>query len=201
MNAAPVDVTRLIRIATLLFTLLAGSLVYLAYEPRIGVLDARLDDAEAELRSDDIAFSETPRLRAERATLASRFDERFTRSGDAAFLRDLAADVRRHGVDVLSTTVTPDDSGTTIAPAKPSRALAYDGPGMSGNDDRRARFRRTHVSLELHGTYAHLLAAIADLSGGADIVNVDAPALRRDDDALTASVPVTLVEPLQGGDE
>ncbi len=198
MTATPIDVSRLIRIATLLFTLLAGSLVYIAYEPRIGALDAQLDDAESELRSDDIAFSEIPRLRAERAQLASRYDELFTRSGDAAFLRDLAADVRRHGVDVVSTTVAPDDSNTVATDG--SITVAPDS-STSGVHDRRAHFRRAHVTLELHGSYAHLLATIADLSGRAVLVRVDAPALRRDGAAITASIPVTLVEPLQDGAE
>jgi hypothetical protein len=183
MTATPVNVSRMIRIATLLLTLLAGSLVYCAYEPSIGALDTQLDDAESELRSDDVAFSEIPRLRAERAELASRYDEPFRRSEDAAFLGAVAAAVKRHDVVLLSTTVAADE------------------PAATETVDRRPHFRRTSLSLELHGSYSHLLATIADLSGAADIARVGIAALRRDGAAITASIPVTLVEPMQGGPE
>jgi Tfp pilus assembly protein PilO len=182
MNAAPIDVPRLIRIASLLFAILAGALVYFAYQPQIDGLQTRLDDAEAQLRSEEVAFTEMPRLRAERFALAERYDALFEQNPEAVFLRELASTVHRHDVRLVATSVTPD-------------ATAENGPAAAHP----ALFKQTGVSLELRGTYAHLLGAIGDLSRGSEIVGVDPPTLRRDGDAVVASVPVTIYEPSKNG--
>jgi hypothetical protein len=181
VNAAPVDVPRLIRIATLLFAILAGSLVYFAYQPQIDAAQLRLDDAEADLRSQDVALSETPRLRAERAMLARRYDTPFAKNPEAVFLRELASTVSRHDVSLVSTTVSADGPGAALA-AHP------------------ALFKQTQVLLELRGKYGHLLATVRDLSIGSAIVGVEAPTIRRDGTALIASVPVTIYEPTDARD-
>ena len=75
MNAAqPIDVPRLIRIATLLFALLGATLVYLTFAPVVDGLEQRIDDAQATLRSDEIAASEMPHVRAERDELARHYE-------------------------------------------------------------------------------------------------------------------------------
>jgi Tfp pilus assembly protein PilO len=180
MNATPIDVPRLIRIATLLFAILAGALVCFAYQPQVDGLQAKLDDAEAQLRSEDVAFAEVPRLRAERAELAQRYDALFEQNPEAVFLRELASTVQRHDVGLVATSVTADATSENGA-AHP------------------ALFKQTGVSLELRGTYAHLLAAIGDLSRGSEIVGVDPPTLRRDRDAVVATVPITIYEPSKSG--
>jgi len=180
MSARPSDGPRMLRTATLIFSLLAGAVVYFAYQPQIDVLASRLQDDESELRSGDIAFSELPRLRRERAALARRYDGAFAHAAEATFLRDLASTVRRHDVTLVSTSVVQD---TTAGP----------------NGSNKTLLEATHATLELRGRYVDLLAAVADLSAGADMVGVEAPALHRDGSSIVASVPVTLYEPEEGG--
>lgn len=178
MNATnAVDIPRLIRIATLLFTLLGGSIVYFAFAPSIDALQQRIDDGQATLRSDEVAFSEVPLVRAERDALARRYATLFGQNPEAVFLRELSSTVRRNGVALLSTTVTRDANGAKNE--SPSSSL----------------LAPTLLQIELRGSYAHVLGAIADLSLGSEIVNVGAPSLRRDDDAVIASVPVVIYEP------
>jgi hypothetical protein len=181
VSATPIDVPRLVRIATLLFAILAGSLVYFSYQPQIDAEQIRLDDAESDLRSQDVALSEMPRLRAERILLARRYDTPFAKNPEAVFLRELASTVARHDVSLVSTTVSGDAAATTVS-AHP------------------ALFKQTQVLLELRGTYGHLLATVRDLSLGSAIVGVEAPTIRRDGNALIASVPVTIYEPSDARD-
>lgn len=178
MNATnAIDVPRLIRIATLLFTLLGGSIVYFTFAPTIDALQQRIDDAQATLRSDEVAFSEVPHVRIERDALARRYAALFGQNPEAVFLRELSSTVRRNGVSLLSTTVTRDTSGPK--PASPVTSL----------------LAPTLLQIELRGSYSHVLAAIAEVSLGSEIVNVRAPSLRRDGDAVIASIPVTIYEP------
>ncbi len=180
MNAASaMDVPRLIRIATLLFALLAGTLVYLAFYPVVDGLEQRVDDAQATLRSDDVAAYEIPRVQLERDDLARRYEHLFAANPEAVFLRELSRSARSRHVTVLSTSVTHDTSGSS--------------PGPS------ALLAPVRVTIELRGTYRDLLAAVGDLSLGSEIVDVDAPSLRRDDDAVIASIPVTIYEPDASG--
>jgi hypothetical protein len=181
MNAHPIDVPRLIRIATLLFAVLAGCLVYFAYEPFVDGAQTKLEDGQAELRSEDVAFAEIPRLRAERIALARRYDPIFALNAQASFLRELAQTVRRHNVTLVSTSVEPD--------ASPLKDPATTLPAL---------LRQRQVSLELRGTYPHLLATVAEVSRGPGIVGAAEPTLRRAEGAIVATVPVTLYEPAQG---
>ncbi len=177
MNATnAIDIPRLIRIATLLFTLLGGSIVYFTFAPSVDALQQRIDDAQATLRSDEVAFSEVPHVRVERDALAHRYATLFGQNPEAVFLRELSSTVRRNRVALLSTSVSRDANGPKPQPL--SSLLAP-----------------TALQIELRGSYAHVLAAIGDLSLGSEIVNVAAPSLRRDDDAVIASIPVTIYEP------
>jgi hypothetical protein len=179
-TSAPIDGTRMLRATTLIVSLLSCTGIYCAYQPQIDALALRLQDDESELRSGDIAFSELPRLRVEQAVLARRYRGAFERAGEATFLRHLASTVRGHNVTLVSTSVAQDTTA-----------------GSNGSN--RTLFEATHATLELRGRYVDLLAAVADLSAGAEMVGVDTPALRRDGDAIVASVPVTLSEPQSGG--
>jgi Tfp pilus assembly protein PilO len=169
----PIDVPRLIRIASVACAILAGALVYLRFEPDLDATRAQIDDARDELRSEDVVFADVPRLRSERAALRERYARLFAQNPEAVFLRDLDATVRRHGVEVVSSR-----AGRATHP--PGAAAAPQIP----------------LTLELRGSYRNLLATIVDLSRGDEIVEVDAASLRRDGDALIASVPVAVFEPL-----
>jgi Tfp pilus assembly protein PilO len=180
MNAAPIDVPRLIRIATLLFSILAGTLVWSAYQPQVASLEARLNDDQMSLRSQEVAFAETPRLRAEREDLARHYGPLLAPNTEAVFLRELAATIRRHNVSLLSSSVTRD-------PPEPKERQS---------SSYAALFAQREVSIELRGAYRPLLATIGDLSHGSEIVRVDPPELRRDGEAVVATIPVTIYEPV-----
>jgi Tfp pilus assembly protein PilO len=182
MNAPPIDIPRLIRLVTFFCAIAAGALVYAVYDPQVDAAQSRLDDVQANLLSQEVALTAMPRLRLERAALARRYDTPFAKNPEAVFLRELAATVARHGLTLESTSVAQEPPGSPHA-VHP------------------ALFKQTQVSLELRGTYAHLLAALADLSKGSAIVGIDAPALRRDGDALLASVPATIYEPSDSAGE
>jgi Tfp pilus assembly protein PilO len=170
----PIDVPRLIRIASVACAILAGALVYLRFEPDLDATRAQIDDARDELRSEDVVFADVPRLRSERAALRERYARLFLQNPEAVFLRDLDAAVRRHGVEVVSSRAGRATQAPVTTTAPPQIPL----------------------TLELRGSYRDLLATIVDLSRGDEIVEVDAPSLRRDGDALIASVPVAVFEPL-----
>jgi hypothetical protein len=171
-----IDVPRLIRIVSFSVALLAGLLVYFAFAPTMGVLQQRIDDAQATLRSDEVAFSEVPRLREEHDDLARRYGTLFAQNPDAVFLRELGAIVRKNRITLLSTTVSRDPTtakvethGVLLAP--------------------------TSLEIVMRGSYARLLVAIATLSLGSEIVEVRAPSMRRDGDSVIASIPLTIFEP------
>jgi Tfp pilus assembly protein PilO len=176
MTAVPVDVPRLIRIATLLFSILSGSLVWLAYQPQIASLETRLDNDQSALRSEEVAFAETPRLRSERERLARRYGTLLGANPEAIFLRELAWNIRRHGVTLQSSAASQD------RPVPGLRAPA-------------ALLGQTQLSIELRGSYRGLLAAVGELSHGSEIVGVNTPALRRDGDAVVATIPLTIYAP------
>jgi len=175
-NTRPIDVPRLIRLATLLSSVAAGAVVFFAYEPRTELLAQRLDDTETALRSDDIAFAEIPRLRVERDRLARQYTF-IARDAEAVFLRELASNVHRHALTLLSTTASQSDV-----------------PNRSSGDG--VTFHATDLTLELGGSYEHLLAGLSEMSLGSEMVGVEAPSLRRDGPRLVATVPVTIYEPL-----
>ncbi len=175
-----VNVPRLIAIATLLFCVLAASLVYLAFDPQVEALQMRLDDEQATLRSEEVAFAEIPHVRFERDQLARRYDRLLAENPEAVFLNDLDATTRRHGVRLSATTIARDTAATTQT---------------SDPQGQPSLFTQTRVRLELRGTYGGLLAAIGDLSLGDEIVRVEAPSLQRSGNELVASVPVTIFEP------
>ncbi len=176
MTQPRIDISRLIRIAALALTVLAVALVYANYTPQIDALQARIDDGRNELRSDDEAFAEATALRGERARLAQRYASLFAANPEAVFVRELATTVHRHHVQLVDTNVTQDaestDAGATGVP-----------------------FSRARVSIGLRGTYRTLLGTIADLSTGSEIVEVREPNLRRDGDAIVATVPLVIYEP------
>ncbi len=178
MNA-PIDVRRLIRIATFLFCVVAAMLVYLSFAPQIDASGERIDAAQSQLNSDESSFSELGVLRSERDTLARRYARLFAQNPEAVFLRGLASDVARHGVTLVATTETRDTS---------SQAAANDPEAGSPGE-------KTLLSVEMRGHYRNLLAAIGELSLGPEIVRVDMPTLRRDGADVTALVPVTIFEP------
>ncbi len=175
-----IDIGRALRIATFLCAALAGAFVYFAYEPQAAAAQQRVDDAQARLRSDEVAFSEMPHLRLERAELEHRYAQLFEQNAEAVFLRELASTVRRHGVMLATTSVSQDlDAPPTVA--KP------------------ALFSANRVSLELRGTYRDLLGAIGDLSLGSEIVAVEPPSMRRDGSTIAATVRAVIYEPAHGG--
>ncbi|MBC5800200.1 MAG: hypothetical protein GIX03_07910 [Candidatus Eremiobacteraeota bacterium] len=181
MNATgAVNVPRLTAIATLLLCVLGASLVYFAFNPQVEALQSRLDDEQATLRSEEVAFAEIPHVRLERDQLARRYDRLLAENPEAVFLSDLDATMHRHNVRLSATTIIHDATPTTQTPEPQGQ------PSL---------FTPTRVRLELRGTYAHLLAAIGDVSLGAEIVRVEAPSLQRSGNELTASVPVTIFEP------
>jgi hypothetical protein len=173
---APVDVPRLIRIASVACAIFAGALVYVGFEPQLDALRAAADGVRSELRSDDIVFADEPRLREERDALRRRYANLFRKNPQAVFFSDLAVVVRRHRVELVSTNAggAPPDGG-----ANPTTDP----------------FARSIFTLELRGPYRRLLATIVDLSRGREIVRVEAPSFRRDGDSLVASVPVSIFEP------
>ncbi len=177
MNA-PIDVRRLIRIATFLFCVVAATLVYLSFAPQIDASGERIDAAQSQLNSDESSFSELGVLRSERDSLARRYARLFAQNPEAVFLRGLASDVARHGVTLVATTETRDTS------SQPANA-----------PDAGSAAEKTVLSVEMRGHYRNLLAAIGELSLGPEIVRVDMPTLRRDGADVTALVPVTIFEP------
>lgn len=179
-SAARIDIPRLIRIATFLFAVAAGAGVYMTYQPQIEAMQQRIDDNNDELRSDDVAFNEAAVLRGERATLSARYASLFAQNPQAVFVRELATLVRRNGVRLTSTTVTPEDQSDP-----PASAL----------------FAKTRLALELRGSYRRLLTAIADLSMGSEIVEVRAPSLARESGSVVAKVPVVIYEPLRAASQ
>jgi Tfp pilus assembly protein PilO len=171
-----------IGIATFLFGVLAAVLVYVACEPQAEGLARRLDDLELELRSDDVAFAEIPRLRRERDELAARYAPLFAQDAQAVFVRELATALRRHGLTLLATSLA--SNATSADPTAGQVPL-----------------RQIHLSLQIRGDYRALLAVTSELSQSAELVGVSAPSLRRDRGALVGTVPVTIYEPLQASTE
>ena len=130
----PFDVSRVARIATLLFAVAAAALVYAIDEPRVRALQFRIDDAATALRSEEIAAHEAPALRDERDALAARYASLFAQNSEALFLRELLTLTRSRRVRVIA---------TSLAAAEPERT--------SGGSD--LPFLRTRGTLELRGAY------------------------------------------------
>jgi hypothetical protein len=97
------------------------------------------------------------------------------RGVEAVFIRDLDANVHRHGADVLSTIAQRDRADGSTA-------------------DGETEMRRIDLTIELRGSYRNLLGTIADLSVGDQIVDVRSVSLRRADTSLIARVPISLFE-------
>ena len=175
-NAA-LDVSRLIRIASVLSAIATATLGYCFYEPRVESLRYHIADTEAALRSVEVAQSEMPQLREERDALAMRYAHFVTQNSEAVFLHDVANIVRVRRLRLLTTSM-----------ARASNAKTNRGASA---------YLETHVTLEMRGAYRNVLLAIGDLSTGSAIVAVEAPNLHRDGDAVVASVPVVIYEPPQ----
>lgn len=176
MTAPRIDVGRLIRIVTLLLSVAAVASVYAAYAPRIDALLARIDDGREELRSDEVARREATRLRAERVDLARTYAPLLSQNAEAVFVRELATMVRRRGVTLVSTNAASDSGSHEGEPAG-------------------ASFSRVRLTVDLRGSYRALLATVAELSTGSEIAEVGEPNLRRDGDAIAATIPVVVYEP------
>jgi hypothetical protein len=175
MNGNEGNVSRLIKLATLLFGVLAGGVVYLTLEPNVDAAQRTLDDDEAMLRSDEVAFSTLPGLRLKRDVLAKQYAGLFNRNAEAVFLGELGALTRLHRVSIVSASLS---EGAKAAPGAPGKT-----------------FGQTSMQLELHGRYRDLLAAVSDLSRGTALVDVGLPSLRRDGRALLATIPLQIDEP------
>jgi Tfp pilus assembly protein PilO len=174
----PIDVRKIIRIATVLACIVAASFVYFSFAPDVDAATLRVDQAQLQLDSDTSTLSHLGMLRDERAALANRYAHLFAQNPEAVFLRGLSADVVRHGIALVSTSEARDLSSG-----------AASGANAAPSND------RTQLVIELRGSYRQLLAAIGELSLGPEIVRVDAPTLKRDGNDVIASVPVTIFEP------
>ncbi|MGP6159192.1 MAG: hypothetical protein ACLPYS_17075 [Vulcanimicrobiaceae bacterium] len=179
MSDNETNVPRLIKIATLLFGIFAGSLVYFVFEPQVDVAQRALEDDESMLRSDEVVFNAVPGLRLKREQLTKRYAGLFSENPEAVFLRELSTLAKLRRVTVVSASLSTD-------PTEPGHGI-------------RTLFARTAMQLELHGEYRNLLSAISDLSRGAAVVDVGLPAIRRDGTALLATVPLEIGEPAHEG--
>jgi hypothetical protein len=169
------SVVRLIRASAIACAIATAAVIYLSNEPRISTLSNRLEETNAVLRSDDIVLANIVRERARRDLLLRRYAPTLRRGVEATFVRDLDANARRHGADVISTSAERDSSGGSAA------------DGATGT-------RRIDLTIELRGSYRNLLSTIANLSDGNQIVDVRSISLRRADTNLIARVPISLFE-------
>jgi len=169
------SVVRLIRASAIACAIATAAVIYLSNEPRISTLSNRLEETNVVLRSDDIVLANSGRARARLNLLRRRYDRMLRRGVEAAFIRDLDADVRRHGANVVSTTAERDGSTGSAA-------------------DGETAMRRIELTIELSGSYRSLLGTIANLSDGRQIVDVRSISLRRADTSLIARVPISLFE-------
>lgn len=170
-----IDIPRLIRIASVLFAFAAAVGVDLTYRPQIDAAERLVEDRNDELRSDQVAFREATFLRGERARLAGRYAMLFAENPQAVFVRELATTMRRNGVTLVSTSVTPEDP--------------------NGERSAAGLLTKTHVTIVMSGSYRRLLGTVADLSAGSEIVDVGVPNLTREGTSVVASVPVDIYEP------
>lgn len=176
ISSTPIDVSRTMRLATLLLAVAAAAVVYVVDEPRVGALQERIDDAATALRSEEIAANEASRLRDERDVLASRYAPLFAQNAEALFLHDVLTLTRARHVRILA---------TSLGASEPERT----------SDGGHVPFVKTHGTLELRGGYRNLLQVVAELSTGFAIVAVETPAFRRDGEAVVATIPVTILAP------
>jgi Tfp pilus assembly protein PilO len=175
MSRTTIDVSRIVRIVSVGLAILAGASVYVSYEPQVESLRTRVDEARADVRSGDIVLADRERLRTERAAFERRYARLFAQNPQAVFLRELSATAGRHGIDVV---------GSASGHAR-----------LDSRDETVGTFKRVALTLQLRGSYRNLLAAIAEISQGNEIVAVEVPSLQRDGDSIVASVPVAIFEP------
>jgi hypothetical protein len=165
----------MIRVSAIACAIGAAALVYFSSEPKLSALSDHLAETSAVLRSDDIVLSNVARVRAQHDLLQHRLSRILRRDVEATFIRDLDSDARRHAADVVSTTAQHDGvEGTT--------------------DDADTGLRHFDFTIELRGGYRSLLATIANLSSGNQMVEVRSISLRRSDRSLIARVPIVLFE-------
>ncbi len=168
---------RAMRTATLACTLAACAAVLLAYR---GPLDDARDavaNERLQLRSDATTFAELARLRRDRPLLAARYATSFSGNAQARFIRELAWELRRRRVVLASSSATADQT-------------ALPGPGAY-----HSAFGASRLNLELRGTYRNIIAAIAGLSAGSELVRVEPASIHRAGTELSALVPVTVYDP------
>lgn len=172
---ARIDVGRIVKLATLLVACAAGVLIYLARTPEIDTASARLASTESMLRSGDVAIAEIPAMRKSRDVLAARYHDRLAQNAETSFLGELGRLAIHEHVTIVRTSA-PDS-------AIPRAATAA------------GAFVATPLSVELRGSYRHVLTTIARLSAGSAIVRVDAPNVTRVEGDVDATVPVVIYEP------
>jgi hypothetical protein len=177
-----IDGGRLIKIASALVALASAALVFFATEPALGALEVQADEARATLRSDAVVLGSDGVLRAQRYHLKRRFAHLFQHDAEGVFLGDADGAASRHGTSIVSVTTATVDGRDTAAP-------------------RVVPFGHADLTLQFRGAYGALLETIADVSRGREIVAVRSASIRREGDALIATVPVTLYDPAASTDE
>ncbi len=173
------SIVRLIRTSAVACAIATAAVIYLSNESKISALSNRLEEANAVLRSDDIALASIGRVRSQRDLLRRRYAPMLRRGVEAAFIRDLDTNVRRHGAEVMSTTSQRD---------------GVDGSAELGETE----MRRIDLTIELRGSYRNLLSTIAAISAGNQVVDVRSVSLRRADADIIARVPISLFEASEG---
>lgn len=163
------------RLATAGLAFGTAALIVAAYRPRFEATGAALASAELQLRSDEITLARLPEMTQRRTELATRYAAAFGGNPQAAFVRELGRTLDRHRVRLTSSVATEE-------------------PDVASGGYRSA-FPASKLSLELRGRYRDLIAVIAGLSHGGELVRVEAPSFHRDASELAADVPLTLYEP------
>jgi len=165
----------------LVFVAAAGAAfgVTLQFEPRISLVQERIDEDARSLLNDEVSFNSLTRLRSERDSLRGRFASFYKVSLEVTFVHELSTIARRNALRVVSITF--------------ERAQLPPAPRRSFSPSK--RFRELHITLTLAGSYRDLLQSIAELSRGNELIFVNRPSLRHDGNSIVASVPVTIFEP------
>ena len=174
------NVPRLIRISAALACVSVAALVDVDFQPRISAAQQRLDFDRQTLRSNEEAFAAEPRVAREDAAMTAKYGRLLRENPQAAFLRSLVRIASKDHIRILAATAADADetSWTSAAPSPDS-------------------FAPLRYSVEMAGSYRALLAAVADMSRGPELVRVKTPSLARYESMLTATVPIELLLPTQ----
>ena len=132
--------------AAWIFAALAGSaLGFFLWQPMVDAAIIRLEDAQARLQSDGVAFATKAGLERERGRLR-RYATAAAGRGEADLLRRLSVVTQKHHVRVLSADVAPPSS-------RPADSQTREPAALEG----------TAARIEMTGSYRALLLAIDDL--------------------------------------